>query len=400
MQKKLLLALSVLALPLVARADYGTPWVGYGQVPEFGISSGATVNDDQTLCLGTDCDAWLEYDTALTPDAVCLYMNDSDGGGTDGAAWCVDTGTDLVRFPDGIRITTLDTVTGGIDIASSGLITTTGANLISNFARYNDDVTVQFGSGIDCWLEHETATTPDQTEFECTDVDGGGTDGVVWYVANGTDDVVFYGGISLPVAQCLTLDGAGGNDTLCTLVDGTFALKMNGATVFQASSTQFWARRDIQLEDTAALIGEGAKINVGGTAASTHSLGDDDLHVNTDFEVDGFAAFDGAQYVKGVIIDVDDTPYTVLATDFAISCDPTAGTGAPADVTVNLPAATGSGRLIELTHVGSSNNCVLAPNGTDNLHNNGAGTPVNVTAGQTYMLRDCQGSAAYDWCVR
>jgi hypothetical protein len=58
-----------------------------------------------------------------------------------------------------------------------------------------------------------------------------------------------------------------------------------------------------------------------------------------------------------------DSPYTVAAADSILKCDATAAT-----VTINLPAATGSGREIDIKKVDSSANaCAPTPSGTDTI---------------------------------
>jgi len=60
--------------------------------------------------------------------------------------------------------------------------------------KLSDDRTIEFGTGLDYWLNYNATGT--QFELNSTDVDGGGTNGVVFYVGDGTDDVVFTGNIS------------------------------------------------------------------------------------------------------------------------------------------------------------------------------------------------------------
>ena len=60
--------------------------------------------------------------------------------------------------------------------------------------KMGDDRALQFGAAPDYWLIYDNSNT--QFELNSTNVDGGGTDGVVFYVGDGTDDVVFTGNIS------------------------------------------------------------------------------------------------------------------------------------------------------------------------------------------------------------
>ena len=60
--------------------------------------------------------------------------------------------------------------------------------------KMGDDRQLQFGAAPDYWLIYHSSNT--QFELNSTNVDGGGTDGVVFSVSAGTDDVAFTGKIS------------------------------------------------------------------------------------------------------------------------------------------------------------------------------------------------------------
>ena len=60
--------------------------------------------------------------------------------------------------------------------------------------KMGDDRQLQFGAAPDYWLIYDSSNT--QFELNSTNVDGGGTDGVVFSVSDGTDDVAFTGKIS------------------------------------------------------------------------------------------------------------------------------------------------------------------------------------------------------------
>ena len=57
--------------------------------------------------------------------------------------------------------------------------------------KLSDDRPIEFGTGLDYWLNYDSINT--QFELNSTDVDGGGTNGIVFYVGDGTDDVFFTG---------------------------------------------------------------------------------------------------------------------------------------------------------------------------------------------------------------
>jgi len=69
----------------------------------------------------------------------------------------------------------------------------------STLIHMDDDIVVSFGNtsaAPDCWFEWDTGAATDNFRLVCTDVDGGGTDGVVWYVNTSTDDIVATGNFS------------------------------------------------------------------------------------------------------------------------------------------------------------------------------------------------------------
>ena len=61
--------------------------------------------------------------------------------------------------------------------------------------KYGDDEQLLMGDDNDYWLVYNSTGT--QWELWASDVDGGGTDGLVISIADGTDDVIFTGGIDV-----------------------------------------------------------------------------------------------------------------------------------------------------------------------------------------------------------
>jgi hypothetical protein len=59
--------------------------------------------------------------------------------------------------------------------------------------RLKDDRTIEFGTGVDYWLNYNSTGT--QFELNSTDVNGSGGNGIVFYVGDGTDDVFFTGAV-------------------------------------------------------------------------------------------------------------------------------------------------------------------------------------------------------------
>lgn len=83
-----------------------------------------------------------------------------------------------------------------------------------------------------------------------------------------------------------------------------------------------------------------------------------------------------------------DTPYTVAATDAVITCDASGGA-----VVINLPAATGTGRELDVKKIDSSSNaCTITRAGSDTI--DGATTIAGVTQWANHWLVD---SASGKW---
>lgn len=103
----------------------------------------------------------------------------------------------------------------------------------------NDDILASFGNTAaapDFWCEHDTSTTPDEWACTSTDIDGVGTNGVVFRVPDGTDNP------TLTLTGRLVLDGgsAGGadsNDHLSCTSNDNCRLTVGNAAVIQATST-------------------------------------------------------------------------------------------------------------------------------------------------------------------
>jgi hypothetical protein len=93
--------------------------------------------------------------------------------------------------------------------------------------------------------------------------------------------------------------------------------------------------------------------------------------------------------VSVTAIDDEDSPYTVLATDNTIYSDDTSGA-----VTVNLPAATGSGRTLTLIKASASNTSTLDADGSDTI--NGAGTLALASQYDAAVVKD---SASALWII-
>lgn len=93
-----------------------------------------------------------------------------------------------------------------LDIASTGLTLTGTLTITSHFAVGDDDE-IRFGASTDYWLVYDSANT--RFKLTSTDIDGIGTDGDVFRVEDGTDDVNFVGTITLGSALAVTSGGTG-----------------------------------------------------------------------------------------------------------------------------------------------------------------------------------------------
>ena len=102
-----------------------------------------------------------------------------------------------------------------------------GVRLFSTIVTFNqgfflpDDDLARFGNTAaapDYWCEWDTTATPDEWACTSTDVDGIGTDGVVWSVDTGTDDIAFVGSIQGTNANGPYIENAASSATNPTLV--------------------------------------------------------------------------------------------------------------------------------------------------------------------------------------
>jgi len=121
-----------------------------------------------------------------------------------------------------------------VDATPSNYINGSGAS--AGPLHLGDDEPLYTGSSNDCWTEWETGTTPDRWELECTDVDGGGTDGVVCSVDQGTDDLVCSGDVD--VTGDLT---AGTLQGQTVSLSGTLTVEAGGCTCNQDVTSDAYA---------------------------------------------------------------------------------------------------------------------------------------------------------------
>lgn len=163
----------------------------------------------------------LSIDTETTPNEIGVSsstgVTEIDFGSIDLAAGDATLSGDLV-VPVANKVI-LDGPGGTDYISSSGatfdiyFLGVRRANFGTSGWGTNDDYRTYIGTSLDAWLEWDTAPAPDEFSLNLTNVDGGGTDGKIFYVSEGTDDVVFGGGIQLEDDEALTL-GTGSDQTV------------------------------------------------------------------------------------------------------------------------------------------------------------------------------------------
>lgn len=105
-----------------------------------------------------------------------------------------------------------------------------------------DDIQLKLGTDTDYWLTYSNSST--QFELRSTNVNGSGTDGLVLFVDDGTDDVTFSGLLSLPDGAAATpsIIATGDVDTgvfvdsapksVGLSIDGTALIEVRASTVF------------------------------------------------------------------------------------------------------------------------------------------------------------------------
>jgi hypothetical protein len=180
---------------------------------------GPQIYDNISLFLGTGRDYWHTYNLAGSYE---FWSTNVDGSNTPGIVWSVDDGTDDVNFSGSLNLRNgqkiifdTDQVTAGNFIQS---VTTSLMNVAINngtvfsfsSGRATAPVNTQLGAGTYYLIDNTTGGAGSGAlEFWSTNSDGSNTDGKVWWVEDGTDDVNFSGGINLNVGEKLVLDGDG-----------------------------------------------------------------------------------------------------------------------------------------------------------------------------------------------
>ena len=80
----------------------------------------------------------------------------------------------------------------GLTLLAQPFTTPHGSSATTSSFTFKDDAEAYFGTDLDYWWVYNSAST--QYELQSSNVDGAGTDGIVCYVDDGTNDVVWNGG--------------------------------------------------------------------------------------------------------------------------------------------------------------------------------------------------------------
>jgi hypothetical protein len=78
-------------------------------------------------------------------------------------------------------------------------------------------------------------------------------------------------------------------------------------------------------------------------------------------------------------------------------CDPDSGS-VPADTTISLPASAGIGRTVIVKNIGTTYDCLVDPNGTEEIDNSGAGTAITVDTKGSLTVIDV-GASTFEWII-
>jgi hypothetical protein len=296
---------------------------------------------------------------ALYYSGGSLFGGGGGGGVSSSADLSLDVGTKLIFDADtdsnNYLVATNDAL---VDMYIEAQL---AARFSSGGMSILDDKLLNLGTSADCWLEHETLTTPDQTEFECTDVDGGTLDGVIWYRPQGTNQLNLGTGTDLIFGNAefihndtdnvLTFGSAGGanNEDLTinlgaanTIAWGsntgasthTFPGLIAAGSSFRAGSAGqfYWLfRAELSSPADGQVTGTNDAATAGATldfddAAGTIVVKDQAGTGAGNLIVTGATDLDQALRVAHIVIDCDDDPYTVPETVQYVTVETGTGT--------------------------------------------------------------------------
>lgn len=270
-------------ITILSPDDGGGPLITFNVATAFD-GNGAFADDAQVL-FGTGSDYWFEYDSTNT--AFELWSTNVDGGGTDGRIFDVQDGTDVIRFYDDITFSGAGTsdIGDGTNYAGAvyantyraesyfevnsatpasagairlpnntglewrnnantlnlGLVMGTDDVLVPDMdIRIKDTIQLFFGTGDDYWFDYSGGTF----YLSSTNVDGGGTDGDIFRVTDGSDDIYFLGGVRIDGVirndQGIAL-GGGASATLGTIGgSGPATAAQNQWLQIDIGGTSYW----------------------------------------------------------------------------------------------------------------------------------------------------------------
>ncbi len=233
--------------------------------------------------------------------------------------------------------------------------------------HFEDDITLGFGNtsaAPDCWMEWDTNAT-DDFELKCTDVDGGGTDGIIYSVDTGTNTLDVVGSI---VAGTATIDAAAGTLTFTGATSATISTSTVDLTLSPGGGEVH-----VGADDSAKNV----EIHSGGTfkmwdASDDTSITLDVDNGTTELDLTGSLAVSAALDVVGAlsqdvetIADGDATPDVSGANLFVTSSN----TGATVITDLDSPTV---GQVIALCGGSNTNSSTIADAG--NFALNGAMT--------------------------
>jgi hypothetical protein len=170
--------------------------------------NGSEYDDDASVCWGDDDDFCIEHDTDGSPDALRLTQKDCDGSPCDPLEFYKDGGANVVVLRAS-SVTNPDAkMTFGPAVASSHSLGIndshfTGKTEVDSDAHFDSTVyiwqqlllvtnkKILIGSSGNYWFTNSSGLN---LELWATDSDGIGTDGKIFHVLNGTDDLVLDSG--------------------------------------------------------------------------------------------------------------------------------------------------------------------------------------------------------------
>jgi len=195
----------------------GTPNIDYGAGYNL-VRVPWNLNSNTHLVFGgSGYRYWHVYNSV---GAAYEFRSADVGGAVPGIVWSVADGTDDVDFKGIVRTPQLSFPTLTSDSFFSGNGSTSirlwirgirTVDFTQQYTKLFDNVTLQWGDGADYSATYNVIGQ--RFEFSSANVDGVPTPGVVWSVADGTDDVNFQGSVTLNDGEFLSFDGDFSSDT-------------------------------------------------------------------------------------------------------------------------------------------------------------------------------------------